>query len=218
MFAVGIFLTQYGERVFMAVSSWYYHRAAMTYSAPPDRVVYESDPSKFASLPSNYRRGMHNTPHVGAPAWPWEGIRGIDFGETVLFLHARTAPGGTPKRVCVFLPSGHFSGWNASRNVHGVRLAIQWDVEGKNDGIPASIDIPGWSRDPADPRYLRFFAGQPDPRDPARFSIPYELDGVGKGMVEGVLQQDDTISLTLHPPPATRPATTPSEQPTTAPR
>jgi len=185
---------------------------------PSDRVVYESDPSKFASVSSNYRHGMHNTPHVSAPAWPWEGIRGVDFGETVLFLHARTAPGGTPKRVCVFLPSGHFPGWNASRNVHGVRLAIQWDVEGKNDGIPASIDIPGWSRDPADPRYLRFFAGQPDPHDPARFSIPYELDGVGKGTVEGVLLPDDRISLTLLPPPVTRPATAPSERATTLPR
>lgn len=203
--AVGILATQYGEQAYHSLLLGYYERSAMAYTAPADRVVYESDPAKFRVLPQNYRRGEWNSLHLAAPAWPWEGIRKMDSGEAVLFLHARTAPGGTPKRVCVFLPSGHFRGWNASTNIYGVRFAIQWDVEGKNDGIPAGLDIPGWSGDAKDLRHLRFFAGQHDPNDPARFTIGYECDGIGKGTIEGVLQLDDTVKLTVHPPATTQP-------------
>lgn len=203
---LGLLATQYGERAYYSLMRRHYERRAMSYTAPADHVVYESDPTRFAALPGNYRRRTDNSVHVDAPAWPWDGIRRMDSGGSVLFLHARTAPGGTPKRVCVFLPSGHFRGWDASKNIYGLRFAIQWDVEGKNDGVPASLHIPGWSGDTAaDPRYLRFFAGQPDPKDASRFTIGYECDGIGKGTIEGMLQPGDTLKLTVHPPAATQP-------------
>jgi hypothetical protein len=201
LLALGILGFQYGERAYRAAELWYYERRAMTYTMPPDFLVYESDPEK---LPSYGRKRYVHSLHAGAPAWPWDAIRGYDFGETVLFLHGRTAPGGTPKRVCVYLPSGHFKGWNASTGVHGLRFALRYDVAGKDDGVAAGLDIPGWSGDAAaDPHYLRFFAGQPDPNDASRFTIRYELDGVGQGTIEGLLQPDDTVKLTIHPPPPT---------------
>ena len=43
--------------------------------------------------------------------------------------------------------------------------------------------------------HLRLFAGQPDPTDPARFHLPYTLDGVA-GTIEGRLTPDDHVQLT----------------------
>ncbi len=42
---------------------------------------------------------------------------------------------------------------------------------------------------------LRLFAGQPDAIDPARFHLPYTLDGVA-GTIEGRLTADDHVQLT----------------------
>ena len=52
--------------------------------------------------------------------------------------------------------------------------------------------------DPAEPYTapfpLRIFAGQPDPDDPARFTIPYELRG-HRGTITGVVHDIDVIEL-----------------------
>jgi hypothetical protein len=69
---------------------------------------------------------------------------------------------------------------------------------------------------------LRFFGGRPDPGDPSRFSIPYQLDGrqgVLQGRlkddgvellpVEGEWKYDNGEVLRLDAPPATRPTVYP---------
>ena len=52
--------------------------------------------------------------------------------------------------------------------------------------------------DPAEPYAapfpLRIFAGQPDPDDPARFTIPYELRG-HRGTITGIVHDVDVVEL-----------------------
>jgi hypothetical protein len=49
-----------------------------------------------------------------------------------------------------------------------------------------------WSDDPV----VRIWVGRPDPKDPARFEIPYECDG-HSGVVEGQLRDDDSIGWNI---------------------
>jgi hypothetical protein len=41
---------------------------------------------------------------------------------------------------------------------------------------------------------VRVYAGQPDPADPAHFTIAYELDGK-KGVIDGYVGNDDRVTL-----------------------
>jgi hypothetical protein len=65
---------------------------------------------------------------------------------------------------------------------------------------------------------LRVFAGQPDPADPSRFTIAYDVDGT-PGVLTGRLKDDDTIELRPSTgklvgdrwyPPTTHPLTRPA--------
>ena len=49
---------------------------------------------------------------------------------------------------------------------------------------------------------VRFFSGEPDPSNPARFVIRYEVDGV-RGLLIGCLSPDDTVTLRLACGPGT---------------
>jgi hypothetical protein len=48
---------------------------------------------------------------------------------------------------------------------------------------------------------LRFFAGELNPADPSRFTVPYEMDGQS-GIVDGKLENDGNVSLTVRDGPA----------------
>jgi hypothetical protein len=54
-------------------------------------------------------------------------------------------------------------------------------------GAPGQIKLEQRNR-------LRVFAGQPDPADPSRFTIAYDVDGT-PGVLTGRLKDDDTIEL-----------------------
>jgi hypothetical protein len=54
-------------------------------------------------------------------------------------------------------------------------------------GAPARIELGPWPK-------LRLFGGQPDPADPSRFTIPYEVGGK-PGIIHGRLKDDDTVEL-----------------------
>lgn len=56
--------------------------------------------------------------------------------------------------------------------------------------------------------HSQVFAGQADPADQSRFTIAYAIDGA-PGIVEGRLNDNDTISLKVLDRPATREAQTP---------
>jgi hypothetical protein len=51
---------------------------------------------------------------------------------------------------------------------------------------------------------LRLYAGQPDPNDPSRFTIRYDLDGQ-PGTIEGWVNEHGTVSLAAKDGPAREP-------------
>ena len=59
---------------------------------------------------------------------------------------------------------------------------------------------------PPPSRNLRFYAGQPDPADPARFTITYDLED-GHGVIDGRLNDTgDDVVVTIRSGPATNPS------------
>lgn len=51
-----------------------------------------------------------------------------------------------------------------------------------------------------DGAFLRVSVGQTDPEDPSRFSIPYELTGIGTGSFDGQLLDNELVTLTTNGP------------------
>jgi hypothetical protein len=75
---------------------------------------------------------------------------------------------------------------------NGVSLKVVQD--GGRDMIPIKwIDGTLRSARPADYN-LRFFAGQPDPKDPSHFTVEYEISGV-KNVIDGWLTDDDFLRI-----------------------
>lgn len=116
--------------------------------------------------------------------------------QATLFLHARRAPGG-PQRLIIV----EFSRPPTPPAVGatGVTLTLDW-----YSGTPGS-----WLTDPANltsgsvtfPRPTlpasgdtTFFAGQPDPDNPADFTLPYQIDGT-TGVIDAHLLPDGKIDL-----------------------
>lgn len=142
--------------------------------------------------------------------YPGPSSAGPSSPRTVAFLHERTTPSGKRCLVAVEL----------SAQVHRVApgrwgifrvLASSSFEEGsalESSPLPATetlhIDVdaaypPEPLRQPSDafvpPAPLRLYAGQADPIDPSRFTIPYEMNGE-RGVITGVLEDTGTVQLT----------------------
>jgi hypothetical protein len=96
--------------------------------------------------------------------------------------------------------------------IHGsgnLGLPLNWDWTPPAGDKPEQIRLEGREM-------FRFYAGQPDPSDPSRFTIDYDVDG-RRGTIHGQLKNDGRVELTpstgttagsrWYPnPPSTRPA------------
>jgi hypothetical protein len=129
------------------------------------------------------------------------------FNNAVVFLGERATVRGERRLVCVV-----FTGWggdhiNRYANVFYTGTP-SFDVISVNIGTLRSPPRPQvWSSGGVSyadhvPRSvrLRLFAGQPDPHNESRFTIPYELNGL-RDVIEGRLGRgDNDIVLTPHGP------------------
>jgi hypothetical protein len=115
--------------------------------------------------------------------------------DPVLFMHERQTPGGTRRLVTVIARVGG----------NGVRTDVQvqaltLDASGADKTVPVFLgESPGPllpDVDLATGTGLRIFAGQSDPRDPSRFVIEFEIDGVS-GAIHGQLQDGDRITMSV---------------------
>ena len=155
------------ERRFDAeVRAWY--ADALTWSQPPGTVkLWTTNPNASNGLPitklsaspievgffRDFRGARHWNPHEGP----------------MLFMHGRDAGPGTERLVCVGAPrrGGPFL---------DVTLSLYGLVGGRivrTDLAAARLDLSAFGA----PDRLRIFAGQADPNDPARFTIPFEAHG-----------------------------------------
>jgi hypothetical protein len=159
----------------------YWQRQCMAYAARPGCVVYDEDVAQ----------GRMAT-EVRVPAWdalyPFIKYAGPPRPQrAVLFLHALRHPTAGVRLVEVEL---------AHHNDEVEELALRDFVP-----HPAALSEPpqarvyeNWLRLPGlrGARRLRFYAGRPDPADPSRFTIPYEIDGRA-GALDGRLDDDGGI-------------------------
>ena len=112
-----------------------------------------------------------------------------------LFLHARRAPGAGERLVIVEFDRGPTDPAVGA----SVTYALNWYT-----GTPA-----GWITDPSNLASgslalarppippvgeTSFFNGQPDPKDPARFTVRYLIDGA-QGVIDGRLLPDGKVHL-----------------------
>ncbi|HYO08086.1 MAG TPA: hypothetical protein VER17_03875 [Tepidisphaeraceae bacterium] len=170
--------------------------ACRAYAAPPDQVVCDLNPTRAKALldasagyePIQRIGGAELTPSCWSFIGRWAIYPDSDgAGKWILsrggiaFLHERAAPGNTPAivRVQVALISAGNPVLNPLiiRGVHGTGVA------------PRELGI---VLDKSDD--FRVFAGQPDPVDPSRFTIGYELNGA-RGLIDARLLPDDDLDL-----------------------
>jgi hypothetical protein len=93
-------------------------------------------------------------------------------------------PGGGEK------PPEPVQGAGASLLIHGFGTDAQrmnWHWAPPSGDKPEEIRIDGRE-------VFRFYAGQPDPSDPSRFTIDYDVDGQ-RGAIRGQLKNDGTLEL-----------------------
>lgn len=192
-------------------SAWRLHlqNVCLDYSAPPDQIVYESRSAEAAALlqtpnysplPITDPKGYGNPGPVAAHTPPaWTNYQTHVFGapaarnHAVLYLGERTARNGAKRLIVAGRDTMNFGPVFSSFNV----FVTVWN--------PGTLRREMWPVTPAHPRILsysgpgvmlsskdlRFWAGQNDPTDAARFTIAYEMEG-GQGELEGRLSDDGT--------------------------
>jgi hypothetical protein len=120
----------------------------------------------------------------------------------VIFLHERISPAGHRRLVCISY--GSQGDTFTAQFVHGLNCETFTVAPGTWSQAPALIPN-GWEYDiltewPHKPPVVRIFAGQPDPNDPAHFTIRYRMWGQ-EDVVDGRLQDDDRVTLTFRKEP-----------------
>jgi hypothetical protein len=189
------------------------------YSRPADLVVYDDDRRRMDVLLAqpyyDYFPGSYGFPGNYADEAPRPyayyddlGPRGANTGvnrrgHAVLFLHRLVDANGKAAVVEVFLdPWGTLTLglWDddADPNMRVWELGSGFPIPlGEReqmglDDYTDHADVVPFKMD--DPRPLRIFAGQPDPLDPSRFTIRYDLGGT-PGVIDGQLATDGTVRL-----------------------
>jgi hypothetical protein len=120
----------------------------------------------------------------------------------VIFLHERISPAGHRRLVCVrYGPHGDtFS----AQFVQALNCDTFTVTPGTWSRPPIYTPL-GWEFDvetvwPRKPPLVRIFAGQPDPNDPAHFTIRYRIWGQ-EDVLDGRLLDNDRVTLTARKQP-----------------
>jgi len=117
---------------------------------------------------------------------------------TGAFLHARRSDGGPERLVgIVFLERIVPSDGTRRLEVN----ALTWSPATWETG--SKLQLKGLTTlvfPHVDARTVRVFAGQVDPADPARFSVPYEVDG-HRGTIAAWLTGSDTVKMEVRDGP-----------------
>lgn len=186
----------------------------LNYRAPLDLVVYEEDPDRKPALLADENWYM-SLPQEGHPVCrtvsvefgnvgAYFGYGGKVEGEVALFSHQREdrQRGGRQLLVAAYFincptpPDWDRSGWT-------FRLEY-FHKEGWNEPAvkrfpPLRIPIATSAQDLS--QHLRFYAGQPDPIDPRRWTIPYAINNQ-PGTIDGWLDEQSVPHLAIRDGPA----------------
>jgi hypothetical protein len=190
-------------------------------------VVYEEDeykPSPLLKRPGYGGWPIPLPPNAGAPFGPlapaiatlsappmapYLTAAGLPPGWLVpprgatVFLHERISKSGHHRLVLITRPPAHDRPFMYAFGLEPLVITPAGIKGGVTYHFPPSGPY-SWLDDLTRPPTagLRFYAGQPDPADPARFTIRYDLSG-GSGEIEGRLKDDGaTVSLRITSGPA----------------
>jgi len=200
----------------------YYQRQCLNYTAPPEQVVYDENNGTVSPLigtagywaeqgAPGYGRMARGAPPPGVAVRPaaelesytWAMNWPMNFPHAAVFLHELRTKSGLVRLVAIirwpvatcdivyefgFTPLVTTPAGLISQPVVHPQLMGGWSM------VPVS--------NPADTQNLRFYAGQPDPADPAHFTIKYDLRN-GTGIIDGRLNEDGaTVTLKIISGPA----------------
>ncbi|MDB5299636.1 MAG: hypothetical protein JWO87_1299 [Phycisphaerales bacterium] len=204
MVLVGIGLAQYATKQMRILRC---QRACMEYTAPETQVVWEDGmPAGTVAPPAGgvlTSASLHPPVIAAAPVACWENLWAASTGgyqpaeDGVLFLHERVSPSGNKRLIRVRL---NFRGATALTldcrviTPAGFFSAAYWRAE--QDFMAAVASFPYRYPD-VHGRKVRAFAGQADPKVPDHFTIACDIGG-RKTLIDGVLQDDDTVVFLMH--------------------
>ena len=176
----------------------YWSRQCMHYSPPADMVVFEQDASGISQLLST-NAGYHvsnageaDPPHAWFSPPPYAHVPQSGWAPQVAFMHGRRGADGPERLVVVELL--------AMREPHTDNHTVMFhprvfatSVVRPPTQVRRNEDTVRISLSP-DER-LRLYAGRPDPRDPSRFTIEYDLNG-RRRVIDGRLHAGRVVQLT----------------------
>jgi hypothetical protein len=170
----------------------YRQRQCLRYTAPAEKIVC-SEP-----LPSAGRMFPFSIAAADPPGMEWARNNGQAFpgpSAPLLFMHERRTPSG--KRYLVILrrtPGEGRQSWDLPSSyrltlIEPASFTAEAVLRERSviEVLPRNSTEPQDADSTAPPDVLRFFAGQPDPTDPTRFTIRYQR-GPKAGVLHGVLE------------------------------
>jgi hypothetical protein len=196
----------------------YYQRQCLTYTAPPDEIVYDrhpetaarllADSAKYIAEQTNSNGAVRRKPacleQLDQRLMP--DMRDTRDGSAITFLHQRRSRNGTARLVIITgLPAGlWFIDTRIPTGLRGSVLSPQSTLEFAP--VPRTMDVRDADGDGiADtPFALRIYAGQPDPADESHFTIAYEINDQ-KDILDGYLQDDGSVDFSYRGGASTRP-------------
>ena len=126
--------------------------------------------------------------------------------DAMLFCHARTTASSRTLLVAVMLEmdKSHFSRAHAPMKATAITIEPAGWLKPEIPRLGSQfVPLGVW---PAPGTRTRFYAGQPDPSNLSRFTIAYTI-GDQPGVIDGVLNNDLTVTLTLRTGPLAKPTT-----------
>ena len=188
-------------------------RACLEYSPAPDSAVFRQDADvTYDAKP--WSQPSLRQPNV-PPAWqnyharhvaPFSSIPNSSIqSQGTLFLHERRSPGGFRKLVAVELRVvWHRQGTTFQAAKRAIEPGTLRREPRETWGGPTFPDrsktnLVGQTQDLFQANYgsaVRFLPGVPDPADPSRFTIDYEV-GDRRETIDGRLDDDDSVTLKL---------------------
>lgn len=213
---------RWGPFAWHQTKTLYYQRQCMRFTLPADTVVYEEDPAPaslllqepgYSPYALNRQKSTkyHPSPVPAAAFYPacFRSLSSLAtspisvfsiMGKTsgaIMFLHERVSPAGHHRLVAVsyapetdsfqpaFIEGYDCEACAASPATSFTPLVI----------APKMYPLDVMSGYPRHPPLVRVYAGQPDPNDPAHFTIRYQMWGQ-EDVLDGRLLDNDDVSLT----------------------
>lgn len=168
--------------------------------SPPDRVVFEYSPNSPATAPEGFvpspllshAFGLHGHCFVRSipRCWTrwcevWAPSLKQSPEDWPVFLHGRKTPDAKDLIVALMQPAGHTdSVWRVPEPIHW-RINCMQIIPGDWPQPPQVVSCYGAIADihATGDQSFKLFAPQPDPDDPTRFSVTYQL-GDKKGRID----------------------------------